>query len=91
MFQQLSFSYYGRRNNDLYDFGNPGFWGVINIIEYIWGIKFLKDSCNFNITQLSLYFQEMQSIGIGSKVLINLQKMLLDGLIYLNITGDQSL
>ena len=44
-FQQIAFSLRGTKNNNLFDLSNPGVFGIFNIIELIWGIRFLKDSC----------------------------------------------
>lgn len=89
LFQQLSFSYYNRKNNNLYDLSNPGIWGILNIIEYIWGLRFLKDSCSFVTIQLSLCFQAMPLIGTGEKGLVTRQRTPWDGLICSVTTGDQ--
>jgi len=29
-------------------FLSGGVWGVLNILEFIWGLQFLRDSCNFS-------------------------------------------
>lgn len=49
VFQQVGFSFRSRSNNNLFDLLNPGFLGVLNIIELIWGLQFLKCACNCKI------------------------------------------
>ena len=46
MWQHAAFiSAYATQDDPL----NPGFMGVLNIIEFIWGLQFLRDSCKFPI------------------------------------------
>jgi hypothetical protein len=44
-FQHCAFSSKSHNNNNFYDFSNPGFLGWLNIIEFIWGLQFLRDAC----------------------------------------------
>ena len=46
-FQQVAFSLRWSRNNNLFDLSNPGVFGILNIIELLWGVRFLKDACIF--------------------------------------------
>ena len=48
-FQQIAFSMRWSKNNNLFDLSNPGVFGILNIIELIWGFRFLKDGCMFYI------------------------------------------
>ena len=52
MFQHISFSYLISWNNNLFDLSNPGIWGILNIIELLWGLRFLKDACKCQNIQL---------------------------------------
>ena len=66
LFQQVAFSMRWKgSNNDLFDLANPGVFGIFNIIELLWGTRFLKDACIFAYIQLSLSYQETRSIGTG--------------------------
>ena len=44
-FQHLSFSLMGHQNNNYFNFYNPGVWGILNMIEFWWGLHFLNDLC----------------------------------------------
>lgn len=45
VFQHLAFSSKNNKNNDYWDFTNPGVLGILNILEFIWGFQFLRDAC----------------------------------------------
>ena len=45
VFQQVGFSFRSRQNNNLFDLLNPGLLGILNIIELLWGLQFLKNAC----------------------------------------------
>jgi len=47
IFQHCAFSSSHHSNNNFFDFSNPGFLGVLNILELIWGLRFLRDACNY--------------------------------------------
>ena len=47
IFQHLAFSSVQSKDHNFFDYSNPGFLGFLNLIELIWGIQFLKDSCTF--------------------------------------------
>ena len=47
MFQHLAFSSRGVANADFWNFANPGFLGVLNVLEFIWAFQFLRDACTF--------------------------------------------
>jgi len=32
-------------NNNFFDFNNSGVWEILNILELIWGLSFLRDAC----------------------------------------------
>ena len=42
-----------------------GFWGVLNILEFIWGFQFLRDSCNCVLIQSTSAFPELPLTGTG--------------------------
>jgi len=50
VFQQLAFSSKSNKNSNYWDFSNPGFLGILNIIEFIWGFQFLRDAFNFCVS-----------------------------------------
>jgi H+/Cl- antiporter ClcA len=45
LFQHVAFSSKSHSNNNYFDFSNPGFLGWLNIIEFLWALQFLRDSC----------------------------------------------
>ena len=45
IFQHCAFSSLAPSNGNFYDFSSPGVLGVLNILEFIWGLQFLKDAC----------------------------------------------
>jgi H+/Cl- antiporter ClcA len=45
LLQHLAFSSKGHSNNNYFDFSNPGVLGWLNIIEFLWILQFLRDSC----------------------------------------------
>jgi hypothetical protein len=45
IFQHCAFSSKNSTSTNFFDFSNPGFWGVLNILEFIWGLQFLRDAC----------------------------------------------
>ena len=85
-FQQIAFSLRGTKNNNLFDLSNPGVFGIFNIIELIWGIRFLKDSCIYVFIQLFLSYQARLSIGTGEEEWLLI--VTLDFLIVWNLIGD---
>ena len=50
-FQHVAFSSKSNSNNNFWDFTNPGALGILNILEFIWGLQFLRDACKnqFNL------------------------------------------
>lgn len=50
VFQHVAFSCRGTNNNNFYDWTNPGLLGVLNFIEFIWGLQFLRDAFNFCVS-----------------------------------------
>jgi hypothetical protein len=50
IFQQIAYSYGARWNNNLFNFFNPYFWGVVNFLELLLGLQFLKDAFIFVIS-----------------------------------------
>ncbi len=59
-FQNMAFQSKFATNNDPWNYNNSGALGVLNILELIWGLQFLRDSCNFPLIKLIFVFQEMQ-------------------------------
>ena len=53
-------------NNNFWDFNNTGFWEVMNILELIWGLQFLRDACNEFITQSPSAYQDVPLTGIST-------------------------
>jgi hypothetical protein len=47
LFQHLGLSNVTHSNNNFFDFANPSFLGVLNIIEFLWGLQFLRDAFIF--------------------------------------------
>lgn len=45
IFQHAAFSSKQHSNRNFYDFSNPGLLGWLNIMEFIWGLQFLRDAC----------------------------------------------
>ena len=44
IWQHASFmSFFGTKENPT----SSGVWGILNLIEFVWGLQFLRDSCNF--------------------------------------------
>eukprot|EP00919_Chromeraceae_sp_WS-2016_P055313 GHVR01131432.1.p1 GENE.GHVR01131432.1~~GHVR01131432.1.p1 ORF type:complete len:258 (+),score=-12.44 GHVR01131432.1:1127-1900(+) len=37
-------------NSNFWDFSNSGFFGILNILEFIWGLQFLRDAFNFCVS-----------------------------------------
>ncbi len=48
-------------------FGTGGVWGVLNVLELIWGLQFLRDSCKFILIQSISAFQELPLTGTGPR------------------------
>jgi hypothetical protein len=44
-FQHVAFSSKSNSNTNFWDFTNPGVLGIFNILEFIWGLQFLRDAC----------------------------------------------
>lgn len=47
LFQHVAFSRKSRNNNNFFDFSNPGIFGILNIVEFLWGLRFLQDACRY--------------------------------------------
>lgn len=50
VFQHVAFSSKSHSNSNFWDFTNPGFLGVLNILEFIWAFQFLRDAFNFCVS-----------------------------------------
>lgn len=45
VWQHCCFSSVFASNNNFFNFNNSGFWEILNILELIWGLRFLRDAC----------------------------------------------
>ena len=67
VWQYISFSSINKptwKDSDVYmTIHQQVFLQVLNFIEFVWGIQFIRDSCNLSFIQLTTSFQEMQSNG----------------------------
>lgn len=68
LWQHSCYSSYYMGSGNFWKLTSSGFLDILNILEYLWGLQFLRDSCNFYFIQTTSVFQEMQLIGIGQKV-----------------------
>lgn len=65
--QNLAFSSAsGGAGSSIWNLFNGGFWSVLNFIQFIWGISFLRDACNIKLIQITLFFQDQRLTGIGT-------------------------
>lgn len=46
VWQHCCFSSVFHGNNNFFNFNNTGIWEILNILELIWGLGFLRDACN---------------------------------------------
>ena len=65
-FQQVAFSLRWSRNNNIFDLSNPGVFGILNIIELVWGVRFLKDACTLGLRQSYTWYRGRRWTGIGA-------------------------
>jgi hypothetical protein len=70
IFQQLAFSSKGNNNTNYWDFSNPGVLAIFNIIEFIWGLQFLRDACIYVVIQSISAFLDALSTGTGKASLL---------------------
>lgn len=47
LFQHAGFSSKVHSSNNFFDFSSAGFLGWLNLIEFIWGLQFLRDACKY--------------------------------------------
>ena len=66
VWQHSCFASVFHSNNNFFDFNNTGFWEILNILELIWGLSFLRDACTYISIQSTSAFQETQPIGTGT-------------------------
>jgi hypothetical protein len=66
VFQHVAFSSKSHSNSNFWDFTNPGFLGVLNILEFIWAFQFLRDACKSYTIQSIFVSQEQPPTGIGA-------------------------
>lgn len=45
VWQHCCFSSVFSGNNNFFNFNNTGVWEILNILELIWGLAFLRDAC----------------------------------------------
>lgn len=65
-FQNMAFQSKFASNNNKWDLANSGIYSALNIIQFLWGIQFLRDACNYKIIFQSIFaFLETLLIGIG--------------------------
>jgi len=57
-FQHVAFSSKSNSNTNFWDFTNPGVLGILNILEFIWGLQFLRDACKNHLIKSISAFQE---------------------------------
>ena len=49
IWQHSCFSSTFQNSHNFWNFSSSGFWDILNVLEYIWGLQFLRDACNFHI------------------------------------------
>jgi hypothetical protein len=67
LFQHLGFSNMGHADNNFFNFLNPGLLGVLNVLEFLWGLQFLRDACKNRPTQSHSSPRAMRSSGTGAE------------------------
>jgi hypothetical protein len=50
VWQHCCFTSQSSWSRNIYNFNNSGVWEILNILEFIWGAQFLRDSYNFCIS-----------------------------------------
>lgn len=65
VWQHCCFTSQFASNNNFWDFANTGFWEVMNVLEFIWGLQFLRDGFNFCVsgTAADWYWLRPQKTG----------------------------
>jgi hypothetical protein len=43
--QHCCFSSQTASSRNVWNFANTGFWEILNVLEFIWGLQFLRDAC----------------------------------------------
>lgn len=66
VWQHCCFSSVFGGSNNFFNFNNGGIWGILNILQFIWGLRFLRDACKFIVIQSISVFRELQLTGIGT-------------------------
>lgn len=59
IWQHCCFSSVFAGNNNFFNFNNTGIWNILNILQLIWGLRFLRDACTNNLIKSTSAFQEM--------------------------------
>jgi hypothetical protein len=49
LWQHACFSSFFQGSSTFWKLNSSGFWDILNILEYLWGLQFLRDACNFLI------------------------------------------
>jgi hypothetical protein len=71
-FQHVAFSSRSNKNTNFWDFTNPGVLGILNILEFIWGLQFLRDACKNHLIKSTSAFLELLLAGIGIKTYLGI-------------------
>lgn len=45
VWQHSCFASTFKGSNNFWNFASSGFWDILNILEYLWGLQFLRDAC----------------------------------------------
>jgi hypothetical protein len=45
IWQHACFSSNSQGSNNFWKMNSSGFWDILNILEYLWGLQFLRDAC----------------------------------------------
>lgn len=69
LWQHSCFSSYFMGSANFWKLSSSGILDILNILEYIWGLQFLRDSCNNFVIQTIFVFPETLLIGIGPETL----------------------
>jgi hypothetical protein len=69
LWQHSCFSSYFMASSNFWKLSSSGILDILNILEYIWGLQFLRDSCKKFVIQTTSVFPETLLIGIGPETL----------------------
>lgn len=77
LWQHSCFSSYYMGSRNFFKLTSSGFFDILNILEYLWGLQFLRDACKlFILTKTTSVSRETPWSGIGQRIhhVINLIK-----------------